>query len=129
MLSIAAAGALYFAIVFSTGFLLGVVRTLVITPRIGARRAELLESPVMLVVSILAAGWVISYLAVPRALPARLAMGLIGLALMLAAEFGLVLRLRKLSLRAYFASRDPVAAAVYYLLLLVFAVLPVFVTG
>lgn len=127
MLLIAAA-ALYFACVFGAGFLLGIVRTLLLVPRIGARKAELLESPIMLAVCILAAVWVTAWLGVPYSLPGRLTMGLIALALMLAAEFGLVLRLRGLSLKAYFAGRDPVAATVYYLLLLVFAVLPLLVT-
>lgn len=124
---IVAAGVLYFAIVFAVGSVLGIVRTLLLVPRIGARKAELLESPIMLAVCILAAVWVTAWLAVPHSLPGRLAIGLIALALMLAAEFGLVLRLRRLSLKAYFAGRDPVAATVYYLLLLVFAALPLLI--
>ena len=54
-------------------------------------------------------------------------MGGIGLALLLLAEFSFVLWVRGVSLREYFASRDPVLGTVYYIMLLVFAVMPVFV--
>ena len=53
------AGMLYFALVFAAGFMLGAVRTLWIVPRVGTRMAELMETPIMLVVSILAARWTV----------------------------------------------------------------------
>ena len=43
---------------------------------------------------------------------------------MLAAEFGLVLALRGITFAQYFATRDPVSGTAYYLMLLLFAVLP-----
>lgn len=49
------AGAIYSALVFAAGFLLGVVRVFWIIPRIGTRTAELMEAPVMLAIIILAA--------------------------------------------------------------------------
>jgi hypothetical protein len=39
------AGVLYFALVFGTAFLLGIVRTLWIVPLVSARTAELMETP------------------------------------------------------------------------------------
>jgi type IV secretory pathway TrbD component len=54
-------------------------------------------------------------------------MGGIALVLMLVAEFGLVLWLRGMSIRGYFGSRDPVAGTVYYVMLGVFAVMPLLV--
>jgi len=48
----------------------------------------------MLAVTVLAARWVVRRLAVPPAPAIRLGMGLIALALLLAAEFGFVLWLR-----------------------------------
>lgn len=51
-------GATYFLIVFADGFVLGVVRTVSLVPRIGVRWAQLLEMPVMLAVIYWAARWV-----------------------------------------------------------------------
>ncbi|MGE5893944.1 MAG: hypothetical protein ACM34I_07800 [bacterium] len=121
------AGVLYFILVFGVGFVLGPIRILWAVPRFGARLAELMEAPIMLAVIIVAARWIVRRLAVPSTLSSRLAMGFIALALLLAAEFALVLRLRGLSIGEYFASRDPVAGAVYYMMLGVFAVMPLLI--
>jgi hypothetical protein len=120
------AGLIYFAIVFGTGFVLGTIRTLWVVPRIGTRWAELMETPFMIVVTILAARWVVLHLAIPSTASARVAMGSIGLGFLLAAEFSLV-RLRGLSLRQYFAARDRVSGTFYYLALGLFAVMPLLV--
>jgi hypothetical protein len=74
--------------------------------------------------TVFAARWIVRRFAVPAASSSRLAMGVIALGLMLFAEFGLVLWLRHLSLRDYFATRDPVSGSVYYLVLLLFALMP-----
>ena len=50
--------------------------------------------------------------------------GFCRLGLLLVAEFTLVLRLRGLSISEYLESRDPVAGTVYYLMLGVFAIMP-----
>jgi hypothetical protein len=121
------AGLLYFALVFAAGFVLGTIRTLWVVPRFGRRVAELMETPIMLVITILAARWTVLHLAVPPVSSARLGMGCIALVLLLVAEFGFVLRLRRLTIREYFASRDPIAATVYYAMLAVFAVMPLLV--
>lgn len=118
------AGILYFALVFGAGFVLGTIRTLWVVPRTGARMAELLETPIMLAVTIFSARWIIHHLALPHTASARLGMGGFALLLMLMAEFGFVLRLRKLTFREYFATRDPVAGTVYYIMLVVLAILP-----
>jgi len=121
------AGALYFTLVFAAGFLLGPIRIAWLVPQFGARTAELMEMPVMLIVIVLAARWVIGRLAVSPAAAGRLAMGALALFLMLAAEFTLVLWLQELSIGEYLASRDPVAGAAYYLSLGVFALMPLFI--
>lgn len=121
------AGALYFVLVFGTGFVLGTIRTLWIVPRLGTRMAELMETPFMLAVTLLAARWIVHRLAMPSVPSSRLGMGLVGLGLMLVAEFGLVLWLRGLSIREYLATRDPVSGTVYYVLLGVFAITPLLV--
>jgi len=121
------AGALYFAIVFAAGFALGTVRVLWLVPRLGERMAELAEMPFMLAVTVLAAHRVARRLSMPYAMPARLAMGLIGLSLLLALEFTVVLWLRGLTLEEYFATRDPVSGTIYYAMLGVFALMPLLV--
>jgi len=118
------AALLYFALVFGAGFVLGPVRLLWAVPRFGVRAAELMEMPIMLVVTIVAARWVIRRLGVPPTVRARLGMGCAALGLLLVAEFGLVLRLRGLSIQEYLASRDPVSGTAYYVMLGVVAALP-----
>ena len=54
-------------------------------------------------------------------------MGFVALGLMLIAEFGFVLWLRRLSIREYLATRDPVSRTVYYVMLGVFAIMPLLV--
>ena len=123
-MSILKAGALYFALVFGAGFVLGTVRILWVVPRVGTRRAELMETPIMLVVTIVAARWIVLHFAVPSTPSSRLGMGCIALVLLLLAEFGFVLWLRGLSIRDYLATRDPVSGTVYYVMLAAFAVMP-----
>lgn len=126
-MQIAKAGVVYFAIVFCAGFVLGTIRTLWVVPRLGARVAELVESPIMLMVTIFAARSVVRLFALPSTLFARIGMGCLALVLMLVAEFGFVLWLRRISIREYLATRDPVAGTVYYVTLAAFAVMPLLV--
>jgi hypothetical protein len=80
------AGLLYFALVFGAGFVLGTIRTLWLVPTLGMRTAELMETPVMLVVVILAARWIVRHLDVPTTTATRLGVGFIALGLLLVAE-------------------------------------------
>ena len=121
------AGTLYYALVFGAGFVLGTFRVLWIVPRFGPRTAELMETPIMLLVTILAARWVVRRLAVPGTRFARLGMGCIALGPLLVSEFTLVLWLRGLSISEYLASRDPVSGTVCYAALGLFAVMPLLV--
>ena len=121
------AGAVYFALVFAAGFVLGAIRTLWVVPRIGTRKAELTEMPVMLAVTILAARWTVLRLSVPPMPSARIGMGCIALVLMLVAEFGFVLWIRGMTIKDHLATRDPVSGTVYYAMLLAFAIMPLIV--
>jgi len=124
------AGVLYFALVFGAGFVLGTTRVLWIVPRFGARTAELMETPVMLAISLLAARWVVRRLAGRgEALTTlmRLGVGLVALGLLVAAELLFVLRLRGLTIGEYVASRDPLSGTVYLASLAAFAVMPLLV--
>jgi len=97
------AGVVYFALVFTAGFVLGTIRTLWVVPRLGVRVAELVEMPIMFGISILAARWVVRHLRVPPLWLRRFAVGSIALGLMLVAEFTLGLWIRGMTLRGYFA--------------------------
>jgi hypothetical protein len=118
------AGMLYFALVFGAGFVLGPIRMLWVVPRVGTRIAELMESPIMLVVIIVAARWLVRRLAVPPEPSSRLGMGFLALALLVIAEISLVGPLQGYSVNEYFSSRDPISGTVYYVMLLVYALMP-----
>jgi hypothetical protein len=113
---------LYFALVFGAGFLLGAVRVLVVVPKVGVRTAELVESPMMLAVTISAARWIVERRPEPAA--AELAVGILALGCLVMAEIVLGIWLRGKTIRSYFSDRDPVSGTVYFLLLALFAIMP-----
>jgi len=115
---------LYFIIVLGTGFALGVARVPFLVPRLGERYAELLEMPIMFVVIVLAARYVVGRFKLAPDLRLRLQVGFSALALSVAAELLLATVLQSQSLAQYIASRDPVSGSVYLVLLLVFALMP-----
>jgi hypothetical protein len=81
-------GAVYFAIVFLLGFVLGALRTFIVAPRLGETLAVTLEAPVILAVSWFVAIWCVRRNTVPAAPLARLAMGGVAFALLMTAELG-----------------------------------------
>jgi hypothetical protein len=118
------AGLAYFALVFSAGFALGLVRVPILVPNIGERAAELVEAPFMLAAIVLASRWIARRFLSGASEFAHFAAGGLALALMLTVEFAVVMRLRGLTLREYVDGRDPVARAVYVGLLILFAFFP-----
>jgi hypothetical protein len=82
------AALVYFAAIFALGFVFGVARTLALqaTPAMDRTTAVLVELPLILAASWLIAGFVIRRFHVPKDWRARLAMGALALALLLAAE-------------------------------------------
>lgn len=120
------AGALYFGVVFAAGFVLGTIRVIWVVPRFGERAAELIEAPIMLAVTILAARWAVQRRAVAPVALQRLGMGFM-LGLLLVAELVVVLLVRGLTVGQYIAGRDAVSGTVYLALLAVFAVMPLLV--
>ena len=118
------AGELYFVVVFAAGFVLGTIRTLWIVPSFGARRAELMEAPIMFATTVFASRWVVQRLALRPSLSRRIAVGLIALVLLLLAEFTFVLWIRGLTIAEYLAGRDPVTGTTYVVLLAAFALMP-----
>jgi hypothetical protein len=118
------AGAVYFAGVFGAGVVLGAVRVPLLVPRLGARMAELIEMPLMFCAIVFCARWIVRRFALPPTPAARLGVGVLALALLLLAEFTLVLWLQGATLDGYLASRDPVSGSVYAAMLIVFAAMP-----
>lgn len=113
----------YFALVFGTGFVLGVVRVTWLVPRVGERIAELVEMPLMFIVIVFAARWVVRRFAL-RARSALLATGIAAVVLLLLAEFTFAVVLQARPLVDYITSRDPVSGGVYLALLLLMALMP-----
>lgn len=118
------AGLAYFALVFGTGFALGAIRVPFLVPRLGERTAELLEMPLMFIAIVFAARYVVRRFSIAPLPWPRFQVGLIALALVLAAELSLVFLLQHRTLAEYVASRDPISGSVYLLLLAVFALMP-----
>jgi len=118
------AGVSYFSIVFSAGFVLGLIRTLWLVPAVGVRVAELAEMPIMLMMIVLAARFVVRRYRMELRRSLRLGTGVLALAILLLAEIGLVMFLQDRPLGAYLASRDPISGSVYVVMLAVFAAMP-----
>jgi hypothetical protein len=100
---------------------------LFVLPHAGQRTAELIEEPIMFVVIFFTARGTVRAFHLPSRMSARLPVGLVALALLIVAEVGVTTLVRGLTIRQYIRGRDPVAATVYALMLLVFAFMPVLV--
>ena len=117
-------GIAYFLLVFGTGFVLGTVRVLLIVPHVGERAAELLEMPLMLIATVLAARWITRRFPEARTCASRLAIGGLALGLMLAGELAVGIGLRGMTAAEVILNRDPVSGTAYYLSLILFAAMP-----
>lgn len=113
----------YFAMVFAVGFALGIPRVLWLVPLVGERLAELLEMPLMLVAIYYSARFVTRRFPASRQVDFVISGGL-ALVFLLVIEFSVVLWVRGLSISQYLADRDPIAGAVYVVMLVVFATMP-----
>lgn len=80
------AGSVYFAVMFALGFVLGTIRVVLLAPGLGAMTATLIELPVMLAASWFVCRWAVARWRVPWRPGARLAMGALAFALLIAAE-------------------------------------------
>ena len=120
------AGLLYFVVVFGVGFVLGALRVLFVAPRIGERSAELSEMPIMCLVTIFTARWVVRHMWAPTR-GRLIAIGSIALFLLAAAELAMVLLVRRVTVRDYLSSRDPVSGIAFLFMMVLFALMPVLV--
>lgn len=101
-------GLAYFVLVFLVGTGLGIVRTSLMEPRLGAVPATLIELPIMLGASWLICSWVLARLAVPADAASRLLMGGLAFAILMVAELALTLFVAGGSIAGHFSAyRDP----------------------
>mgnify|MGYP001806236731 CR=1 FL=1 len=119
-----AAAAVYFAIVFSLAFALGIARTLVVAPRTGDVIAVLIETPIILLVSWFAARWCARRFAVPARAPDRLVMGLAAFSLLMTVETVLALVLFSRPLAQQLAAFGTPAGAIGLLAQIAFGLMP-----
>jgi hypothetical protein len=115
---------LYFAAVFGAGFMLGTVRILLVVPRIGVRSAELLETPLMIIISVFAARWAVRHAGIQNSRRDRLSMGSLALIFMLAAELAMTVVLRNESIVDAIANRDSISGTAYLFALALFGLMP-----
>jgi hypothetical protein len=120
----APAGAIYFALVFAAGAVLGPIRELIAAPRLGAFAAVALEAPLMLAVVFMAARSVVARLD-RDCLRDRLMVGATGFGLLLVAEVLGSMALRQMSLGDWLGHFARPEGAVSLALFLIFAAMPV----
>ena len=118
------AASAYFGLVFGAGFALGIARTLILLPNFGERASELIEAPLMVVAILLASRFVVRQFRLSPNSRSRLIVGFGALVVLIAVEVTVVLHLRSLSIEEYISERDPIAGAVYVLLLIFYALAP-----
>ena len=115
-------------LVFFVGFVLGILRILLLVPVVGERYAELIETPLMLITIYYSARYIVNgYSKIERA-SSYLYVGVIALTFLLLFEFTLVLGIRGISFEQYISSRDPVTGAAYALSLIIYLLMPFIIT-
>lgn len=115
---------IYFGVVFGIGFILGTIRVPFIVPALGERTAEIIELPFMLGAVYFAARCITYRYALWSDLTVAFAIGALSALFLLLIEFSVVLWLRGFTVREFLESRDPVAAALYYAAVGLFALMP-----
>lgn len=119
------AGVLYCAVVFTSGFVLGAMRTLMVAPLAGEFVAVTLEAPVILAVSWATCGWVTERFEISEKFIDRLVMGGVALAVLLLAEAVISILADGQTLAEYFLSYSRSGLLLGLLAQLAFAVFPI----
>ena len=97
MKSAIAAGISYFALVFSLGFLLGIIRVIWLEPMAGTILAVVIELPFMLAASWFVCLFLVRRFHIVRNINERLIMGLVAFGLLMLGELLLSMMLQNLS--------------------------------
>jgi hypothetical protein len=124
---LATAAALYFALVFGFGFLLGPLRVFWLEPWLGRTAAVLCETPFILVAMILAARWVPGKVGLRADLGSLAAMGVGALVLQQIADFAVGIMLRGMTPSEQLANFTTPAGIIHAAALLAFAAMPALV--
>lgn len=114
----------YFGIVFSIGFIFGVIRVLFVAPYLGDEKAEILEAPLMILVSYLASRYIVSLAGRESAQAKMIVVGILALLYLLAVEFSFVLWLREIALAEYLSSKYSMAGVTYMVSLFLYTIFP-----
>lgn len=124
---LAGAAALYFALVFGVGFLLGPIRVFWLEPWLGKTVAVLCETPFLLIAMIVAARWVPKRIGLRADLKSLAAMGAGALVLQQFADFAVGIALRGVTPIEQLANFKTPAGLIYAAALLAFAAMPALV--
>ena len=123
------AGAAYFLLMLSVGWVLGPIRELWAVPRFGRLTGVLLEAVIMLIAMALSARWVIRRFQLKPTFGSTISMGLLALGILLPAELAGVVWVRGFSLPEYLASLVTAPGLVSLLMFVLFAAMPTLVIG
>ncbi|MEE4360319.1 MAG: hypothetical protein V2I63_02215 [Pseudomonadales bacterium] len=114
----------YFALVFGAGFALGVLRTLLLEPRLGSATAQFVELPFMVVISLWAAGFCLRRLGAELSRTEVAFAGAAAVLLLFGFELVLVLGLRGETPGAWLQSRLSPPGIAYLISVLAFGCWP-----
>lgn len=118
------AAAIYFALVFGVGMLLGPVRVLWVEPWLGMALSVLLEAPLLIAAMWFAARAAPAWARVDGGWTSFLSIGLIALALQQVADLAVGFGLRGMTLADQFAYFATPAGMIYLATLFIFALMP-----
>jgi len=114
----------YFILVFAVGWVLGPIREFWVVLHFGPVVGALLEAPLMLAATIIAAYLVIRLFAIPYRLGPKVAIGLFAFGILLIAEAAGVVRARGMSIHDYFVRFRTIPGLISLPLFVLFAVMP-----
>ena len=123
------AGLVYFAIVYAAGFACGILRELLIVPRLGSLAGILIETPLMLAATVLAARWIVARGPAAYSLADLIWIGAVGFACLMLSEAvfsGLMRGWTITQWFGHFATTDGVISLVMFVL---FGLMPLIVAG
>ena len=122
-MSVVIRGIVYFGLVFGAGVILGFIRVLWVLPLVGDLTAKLIEAPFMLAAIYFSARFILQKFKASRGVD-YLYSGLVALLLQIVVEFSVALVLERMGAGNSLAEWDPMASAVYVVLLIIFAAMP-----